>query len=282
MNTNKTYFLVSGWDFPVGSITLGSVISSPTQPHLPLFTPSEGDIGTTNPTTKEKFTGNVTADKKDKAGLFLRFLDLFGLGAEASFHYDRKTVLTYSFRKLKTEWFVPSDELKKKATKDNERVTGFCREFDYESSVYMITGLKTVEGAGVTTFSSKGKGWKTFLGIEAGPVNVGPGGEHDAQVSQQFGFEDSSPIVFAFQLMELKLSRTGEITSLPFNNGALFDAGGVAKERHVDYSSKPITQERLDEEFGEATFAMEACIDEEDESPCFIVAPKVDIHDMTN
>ncbi|KAH7094545.1 hypothetical protein FB567DRAFT_6039 [Paraphoma chrysanthemicola] len=278
MNTNKTYFLVSGWDFPVGSITLGSVISSPTQPHLPLFTPAEDDIGITHPTTKKKFTGNVTAEKADKAGLFFRFLDMFGLGAEASYHYDRKTVLTYSFRKLNTNWFVPSDELKKKATKDNARVASFCRDSDYEASVYMITGLKTVEGAGVTTSSSKSKGWKAFLGLEAGPVNVGPSGEHNGQMSEEFGFENSTPIVFAFQLLELKLSETGEITASPFNDGALFDAGGADKEREVEYSSRAITQERLDEEFGQATFEIEACVDEEDDSPCLVVAPKKDVH----
>lgn len=275
MNSNRTYFLVSGWDFPVGSIVLGSVISSPTLPHMPLYTPAGGDIDTTvHRATKDKFTGNVTADRKDKAGLFLRFLDMFGLGAEASFRYDKRTVLAYSFRKLATEWFVPSEELKRRATLGSDRVSGFCKENGYESSVYMITGLKTVEGAGVSTLSSKGKGWKAFLGVESGPVSVGPQGEHGSGASEAFGFEDSSPIVFAFQLVGIKLSEAGEIASAPYSDGALFGAGGGVEERDVSCRSAAITQERLDEEFGEAVFEMEACVDEDDEASCLVVAPK--------
>ncbi len=133
MNSNKTYFLVPGWDFPVGSIVLGSVIASPTQPASSLYTPAGGSIDTPiYPTTKARFTGEVAADKKGKVGLFCRFLDLFSIGAEAAFRYDSKSVLTYSFHELKTEWFVPSDDLKKKATKD-AKVVSFCRNNDYES-----------------------------------------------------------------------------------------------------------------------------------------------------
>ncbi|KAF4628163.1 hypothetical protein G7Y89_g9987 [Cudoniella acicularis] len=216
MNSNKTYFLVSGWDFPVGSIELGSIIANPTQPHIALYNPKPNDIDTKiHPTDKEKYVGVAKTEKGDKNGLFFRFLDLFGLGAEVGFKYDRRSVLEYSFKKLHTEWFLPSDELKKKAVIDNTRVSEFCKAYDYESAVYMITGLKTVEGAGVKTFTSKGKDWRAFLGVEAGPVNVGPQSTHTSEVSQLVSFENSTPIVFAFQLIEIKCSENGELASSP-------------------------------------------------------------------
>ncbi|KAI1350953.1 hypothetical protein F5Y01DRAFT_134882 [Xylaria sp. FL0043] len=103
-NTNKTYFLVPSWDFPVGSICLGSLTSSPAQPHIPLYKPGDGDIDTpTHSTTKHDFTRVVSSERDDKAGLFVRFLDLFGLGAGANVKRGRKTLLEYGFKhKIKT------------------------------------------------------------------------------------------------------------------------------------------------------------------------------------
>ncbi|KAK0637407.1 hypothetical protein B0T17DRAFT_504751 [Bombardia bombarda] len=253
MSSTKTYFLVPGWDFSTGSVPLGSIITNPTQPQLALFRPSPDDIDTPiHATDKAQFStsGNSStagvngnhAINGSSAGLFGTFLNLFGLGSEDSFHYDRTTVLSYSFHQLHSAWFVPSDVLKRKAVAETDRVAQFCRATEYKTPVYLVTGLKTIKGAGVTTSSAKGSGWRVSLNVGAAPADeVG---------------EEPLPIVWALQLEELKLSESGQLSSGGFNNG-LGDAE---------------LQEVLNRGFGEGTFTIVKGVDEEDGTHCRIVA----------
>ncbi|KAK3691975.1 hypothetical protein B0T22DRAFT_446110 [Podospora appendiculata] len=244
MHSVKTYFLVPGWDYPAGTVLLGSVITNPTQPQLALFRPSVDDIDTPiHGKDRAHFSASsikpeTSADKS--AGLFGTFLNVFGLGQEASFHYDRKTVLSYSFRHLHSRWFDPSDALKHKAVIGTDRVAQFCRASDYKASVYMITGVKTIRGAGVTTASGKGTGWRVALSVGADESNP-----------------DALPITFAFELAELRLTPDGTILS--------------AAERTAGPHNLAL-QAKLDNEFGVATFAIVDGFDEEDGTPCRIVA----------
>ncbi|PTB40213.1 hypothetical protein M441DRAFT_429098 [Trichoderma asperellum CBS 433.97] len=274
-NTNKTYFLVSSWDFPKGSVCLGSLTSSPEQPHITLFKPGDGDIDTTTfPTTKDDYTGVVRSEKGDKGGLFFRFLDLFGLGAEASVKYDRKAVLKYSFKHMHTEWFIPSEDLVKKAVQ-SKRAASHLKRIAYDSPLYMITGLKIVEGASVTTLKNKGKDFTAFLGVDAGPVSVGPQASHNSQSTELQTFSNSTPIVFAFQLMEVRCDAKGNVSTMAYNTGALFgldvDSGLPAEELEKTVA-KEVTSEVLKKEFGDA-FSASASIDEEDGSPCVVIVP---------
>ncbi|KAK3990129.1 hypothetical protein QBC44DRAFT_325677 [Cladorrhinum sp. PSN332] len=231
--TPKTFFLVNGWDSPKDSFTLGSIIINPMHPQLALFRPEPFKNPRTISSTKSEYVGNVADDDHRSFGLFRTFLRLYGLGEEDSFHYDRKSVLSYSIRQLESASFELNDELRRKAIED-ERVAQFLRASDYKASVFMVRGVRTVKGAGVTTGSSKGNGWKVKLNV-------------DGEI----------PVVYALELVELKASTAGEVV--------MFKALGV------DDTVEKL-QDRLNQDFGEATFTVIDGFDEESGDECKIVA----------
>ena len=82
-------------------------------------------------------------------------------------------------------------------------------------SVYMIIGIKTVEGAKMTAASGKGMGWRATLGLDAE--------------------EEGEGVVFAFQLTELKLSGGGEMVVEAICDDT---EGGKVLQRELDESLK--------------------------------------------
>lgn len=90
----------------------------------------------------------------------------------------------------------------------------------------MITGIKTVEGARVTTSRRKGRGFNVSLGFDGTafgvPVSVGPQAEHGSEVSEEATFENSSHIVFAYQLKEIRFGKDKRMKSRDYTKGALF------------------------------------------------------------
>ncbi|KAK4221431.1 hypothetical protein QBC38DRAFT_492069 [Podospora fimiseda] len=229
---SKTFFLVNGWDYPKDSITLGSIITNPMHPQLALFKP-ETIHSPKSVSKKADYIGNVTDDAHHSFGLFRTFLRLYGLGDEDSFHYDRKRMLSYSIYGLESDSFEPRNALKTEVI-EAERVAQFLRAGDYTASIFMVTGVKTVKGAGVTTGSSKGDGWKVRLNVDG-----------------------ETPVVFALELVELKASAAGQAASLK----------GLGADETVEE-----LQDRLDRDFGKAIFTVIDGFDEENGHECKIVA----------
>ncbi|KAK4177999.1 hypothetical protein QBC36DRAFT_325740 [Triangularia setosa] len=122
---------------------------------------------------------------------------------------------------------------------ETERVVQFLRASKNRVSVFMVTGIKSIRGASVRTESNKGPGWTVELRV---------GLEKDSSEGQA--------VVFAFELVQLQLSDSGDIITL--SNG-----------------SEPLDklQGRLDDEFGEATFAVLGTTDEQTGDFCQVVAP---------
>ncbi|KAK3340000.1 hypothetical protein B0T25DRAFT_366964 [Lasiosphaeria hispida] len=241
----KTYFLAPGWDLQEGSVQLGSIITNPLRPQLAIFKPPLEEIDSRiHVSGRDEFTSTIDTSENGTPALFSTFLSLFGLGDEPSFHYDRKHVLSYSFRKLHMRWFRPSDALKRKAVIETDRVAQFCRAGNYKIPVYMVTGLKTISGAGVTTTSSRGNGWRVRLSVGASST--------DSAEHAEAELEEPEPIVFAFQLTELRLSPDGEIASANFlDESQPTDPGQSAAD----------LQKRLDKELGETAFTIVLCQD---------------------
>ncbi|KAK0704630.1 hypothetical protein B0H67DRAFT_591875 [Lasiosphaeris hirsuta] len=260
----KTYILAPGWDLHEGSVQLGSIITNPLRPQLAIFKPPLEEIDSRiHVSGRDEFNSTVDTSENSTPGLFSTFLSLFGLGDEPSFHYDRKHVLSYSFRKLHMRWFSPSDTLKHKAVVETDRVAQFCRAGNYKIPVYMVTGLKTISGAGVTTTSSRGNGWRVQLSV--GASSTGSTEQAEAEL------EEPQPVVFAFQLTELRLSPGGEIASANF----------LDKSNPTDPGqSAAALQQRLDKELGETAFAIMQGLDEEDGTQCEIISPSTACVDL--
>lgn len=272
-NRVKTYFLVPGWDFPVGSIQLGSVILDLSYPQRALNSGKPITIDTIiHSSEKSNFKATVDRSKNRKIGLWAQFLDIFGLGSELSVQYDKDQVETYSLKQMRTDWFLPSKDFAQKSVQA-PGVAELLEQMDYKRPVYLITGLKTVEGASVTTVKSKGRKLHAKFGFDgtsvAVPVTLGPEGEHISKESETVTFTNSSPIVFAFQLNKVMCKENKGIVQKEYTKGALF---GV-DEGENDLGKDAFDIEQTWEQ-GDSSKAISA-VDENDGGVCYCIVPEL-------
>jgi hypothetical protein len=277
-NAAKTYFIVPTWDFPVRSIKLGNLIADPNRPQSILRAAEAADLDTpTYPSDKYDFTQKIGATKKGKYGLFARFCQVVGIGAEASVHHDEKRTEEYSFEHMHTEWFVPSEELVKKAC-TVPRVVDYLEQMNFETPVYMVTGVKTVEGASVTTDRSKGRGFFALFGVDgtpAGiPLSLGSEASHDSDGTVFATFKNSSHIVFAFQLREIRC-KEGKINSnKEYLDGALFGVDKSSWGPEMTIASVEMTKEVMQQSLGESVVeSVVESFDEGGNEDCYTVVP---------
>lgn len=247
-NKVKTYFLVPGWDFPIGSIQLGSIIANPSFPQRS-FTENDAISIDTKVHLSDKYNFSTTLDKSksNKFGLWAQFLQIFGLGAEASVSFVKGSIDTYAFEHMQTSWFLPSRSFVAACVK-NTNVVDFLEQTNFRKPLYIITGLKMVEGASVTTVNNKGRGVYAQLGFDgtpaAVPVTVGPEVERNIEESEIASFKKSSPVIFAFQLTAVRCKEVNKNVMVKENNknvmvkeytkGAMFSAGDENEELHLE------------------------------------------------
>ena len=265
-NKIKTYFLVPGWDFPAGSLPLGTILDTPTLPQSTLYKPHFSSIDTpTYPTDKYNFSTTTSSSSNKRVGLFAKFIQVFGLAAEASVKYDKARMETYAFEHVHTVWFSPSQAYISQVIKGKE-VADFLIQTDYEEAIYIITGIKTVRGASVTTSHNKSHNTKasirfdgTLMGL---PGSVGPDAGYEDGGASETTFKNSSCVVWAYQLKKVKVKRGGEIESKDFVKGALFGEGDEG--RVVESEAGEIPEEDLN---------ASRAYDEDAEEECFCVLP---------
>lgn len=181
-----TYFLSPGWSLPTPSLPLGSIITHPTAPHPPIFTPSSPPPSTTTTSPPRDFTAKPPLHPTGITGLFGTFLTHYGLGGaddEEALQYDRHAVLSYSARGVTTSRFTPTDEVKSEALAPGGRVAAYLAAGG--GRVFMVTAVKSVKGAGVVLGSGMGGGWRVRLGVEEEEDGEGEG------------------VVFAFEVEEV-------------------------------------------------------------------------------
>lgn len=140
---------------------------------------------------------------------------------------------TYSFEHVHTVWFSPSQSYISQVVKE-KAVADFLKQTDYEEAVYIITGIKTVEGASVTTSINRNRNAKASVGFDGTPmgvpVSVGPDAGYEAENAREATFKNSSCVVWAYQLKEVKVKRGGEVKSKDFVKGALFGEDKEGKD----------------------------------------------------
>ncbi len=275
-NRVKTWFLAPSWDLPPDSVQLGSIIWDPKGPHIDkdhaLFTPADTDRDildhSVRATTKTDFEVRVEELKRLKVGLFARCLHSVPLGGEATAEKDKNAEENYKIQAMRTEWFAPSKALEKKAT-DAPDVADFLEQADYAVPVYMITGVRIAKGISVTTLRKRGRSLRGWFGIDLSsanvPLTVGAGGADEASSSEFAKFQQSSEIVFAYQLRELRVS-DGKVVGQDFIDGALLGVGQDANERDtVIVSAQELEASHVDDGY--------EGVDEMDGSACICVPP---------
>ncbi|KAH7010847.1 uncharacterized protein B0I36DRAFT_370133 [Microdochium trichocladiopsis] len=272
----KTWFVAPNWDIAPTSVKLGTVFFEPTPPFIDKahakFVPADEDLtDIPDATAKKNFTATADEVKKSKGGIFARFLGTVPVGGEATAQRDKSAVEHYTVKDLASvSGWVPSLELEKKAT-ESSSVAAFLEQWDYEKPVYMITGIRTAESVTVTTLRRRGRSLLGWFGIDLSPVDVpltvGMTAEDSASRNEFVSFEDSSKIVFAYQLREIRVSE-GNVTGSDYLTNALLDtAGGAARPRDTTAVGHDVGDVALAHLYRYAT------IDEMDGSECVCISP---------
>ncbi|KAI9928628.1 hypothetical protein MW887_001843 [Aspergillus wentii] len=258
-NQIKTYFLVPNWDFPPDSITLGSIIDDPFNPSTPLYTPDtlhEHDLNIFK-TTKSNLSQTIEHSRTRKIGLFAKFLQICGLGAEASISREHADISSYSFEKMDTAWISPSQDLIEQLASHRD-VNSFLKQTNYKEPVYIITGIKTVEGARVRTLHRKDRGKTAMFGLDGSatglPISAGPQVDISRGDVEEAQFEHSSPFVFAYRVVEVRVDGKKGVRGREYAKGALFGVGDRKETMGVatgGLSGDYDMYESLDEDEGE-------------------------------
>jgi len=106
-------------------------------------------------------------------------------------------------------------------------------------------------------------------GTPAGmPLSLGPEASHDSEGTVFATFKNSSHIVFAFQLREIRC-KEGKITSnKEYLDGALFGVDNSSGELEMTFTSVGLTKEVMEQSLGESVVES---FDEGDNEDCCTV-----------
>ena len=205
-STTRTYFLCPHFDYPPSSISLGHIISSPSDPSNALNLdevdpPSPSDVFSSS-------KRGVSIDRNQlndgQTGILSKFLRVFGFGSDAE--QGDGSGDSFEFDRVDTMFFKPSTAYLRKAVQA-EGVQRFLAASRSRKPLYVVTGVKIVKGAkSSSTRSQKGMKNLTVTGV---PISVGPGIEVASRWSESKSFQSVSEFVFAFQLSKLLVERTG-------------------------------------------------------------------------
>ena len=218
---------------------------------------------------------------KGVIGIWARFLQVFGIDAEASVDWDRNNGEIYKFEKLDTDFIDPSPGFVKESMM-TPSVAEFIVEKDFKKPVYMITGVEIARGANVAVARSREAGTHVRAGVDGTTAGAPAAAESEVTVSSRnsetTSFGESSDFVFAYRLREIYYEK-GQVKHKEHNKGALQGTdGGSTEEADKTSLSKPsleILGLAEEDVSGEDLAIMEdLAIDEDDEEGCAIITSK--------
>ena len=286
----KNYFLAPHHDLPVdGSLALGGIILDPLDPNQLLNEGEVVDIPILSKHGSHKYNWERTVeDARDgRLSVWTRFVNVLGLGGSFGANFDVKTFTQYKFRDLETIYFNPSPSYVEDTVK-SPAVLACLERCSYKLPLYMITGLKTVQGAGavVTERQTQEYGGHVGIGMSApfgSPHIVDTGEMSGHQVSgQETTFGGSSDFVFAYRLSRISFTKGNN--QIPVTKQEKYTAGAMLGARSERKAEGHVSEfmERLRVEGEDAVrrdlHGMESAtaIDEDDDEACecFVVPLK--------
>jgi hypothetical protein len=255
------YFLAPTRDAPPETfIRLGNIIEEPRFADRPLNEhplPIEKCIvGSESKNGVLKFENTQTCT----IGIWASFLmQILGVGGDINDQISKGITEKWEFQRIETLLFEPSTEYIEKSldSTDVKRYVQHNRSWLWDTSLYMITGIKIAYGAKGTVSYARSKGINLHLGVDATSVGVpseaGPniGFEKACNVTQSIG--DKDPFVLAFRMRRIKVSSKGQVRHERVDGGMLGvnEGDGEDEEERVELVVDVLESADADaEEFG--------------------------------
>lgn len=231
-NIVRTYHLCPTFDIappPTGAIDLGSIVVSKLKLRAPLNRTSQVLIPEQllDQRNEQSNTKHVVKNSSNsKFGLFTTIAQITGLGAEASVRFDKDANAEYSFEKELTTSFEPTDEYIEEAVA-SPGVKKFWEMQGLKTPVFMVTGLKAVEGATMRSSSNSSKGGKAGVGADlttiGAPVTVAMKAERMSTAEESHDVGGSTPFIFCVRLKKIWWNKKKGVQSDDYNKAAFLD-----------------------------------------------------------
>ncbi|EQB57005.1 hypothetical protein CGLO_02932 [Colletotrichum gloeosporioides Cg-14] len=223
-SVHRSYFLSPSWDLQPNEVVLGSVIGNLKLPQKSISQMSFDDTvqSEVRIQTTTEASGLAKASNGWSGGIFSSFIQLVAVGGELSYSTASNVEIEYFCDTVVTSRLSLSAEYVKKVAGD-EAVDTYLKFGGLNSKLFIITGVKVATGVTITTTEEKAQDGKASVGLDIPQVGVkfGPQGTWSSIQQSKHTITIDGPIVFAFQVEKLKISRRGGITSSPYVKGTM-------------------------------------------------------------
>lgn len=273
-STRKSYFLAPSWDLKPDEIALGSVIANFRAPQRVLSAATlTSSIDTLVPPSIEEkpCSGNAKQSRKWSTGLFATFIQVGALGGEVAYSSSSTIDIEYKCDSMETRRFTPSLGYVARASEDKD-VKEYLKAEGFGAKAFMITGVKTAYNVTITTTEEREKEATAKVGvaIPTGKVTVGPKGSHKSTAIEKHTRTIAGPIVFAFQVEKICVSRKGKAISKEYVDGAMLGREDEdTSECIIELAGQGLNEDEI-EDFDVAT---RSGTDDETGETCEIILP---------
>lgn len=222
----KTYFALPTLDHPPNHlITLGQIITSPSQPWTRLAPPLPIAPNAIATTIKVDWGTQLHHNREHRVGIWAQFAAMIlGVGADAEVAFLKKESEIFQFEELETSFFEPDHAYVEASVVGKEAVAEWAKK-NPRRSVYMVTGIKIARGAAHLRARAKGFNVDLKPGVDATPFSGVPvsggllAGVGREKVEKTW-FSMSSDFVFAYRLRRIILKRQTVSKSREYVRGA--------------------------------------------------------------
>ncbi|RSL57812.1 hypothetical protein CEP51_014184 [Fusarium floridanum] len=235
----KRYFIVSSMDIQSPAVKVGSIINNLNFPDRPLstFNPvikeentaapnntaeppqannANGDLCADTPLSVTKAgtsTGDFSTSSGWGLGIFATFLKQLIQAAKFSASGSSTQRVWFSAGEMTTSRFAPSAAYVSSAVRD-PAVADFLQRGGHSARVYLIVAVKVARRLTLVRTSAEGLDGAALLGLDLPAVaesTVGIKGSAGSASKSYHKEEHPGPIVFAFEVEQIRLSRKGEV-----------------------------------------------------------------------
>ena len=235
-NPMKVWHLCPTFDIsppPDGPLVLGSIVANRQRLWAPINRLSKPQIPSylAVKTSEQSQTKHTVSKAKDaKFGLFANIAQIMGIGASANVNRNDISKVEYAFEKEITLRFEPDAAFIGSST-DNEKVKEYRKINGDRGPVYMVTGLKYVKGATMTTSVGQKRGVAFDIKADATatgvPLRAGAEANRSTHADEIHSSGDSSPFVFCVHLKKIWWDRRGRMHDDDEHKGAWMSAEGA-------------------------------------------------------
>lgn len=226
---------------PNGPLDLGSVLKNldidglaPLNESATIEVPESVKWPRNGPDKKTGFSCSLNELRSAEFSLWAKVFGLDGLGGKLGWLSERTGEETLAVREIKTRYFNPTDVYMEDVLA-SPAVSAYVKGTKKKVPIYMITGIKWVEGASLSKSTEK----TTSITGEGGATEphsntqVGAKGSFTSQAKTVASFEDSTDFILGFRVRKVSWKRGVRQTSDKVAGAVLDEDGKKAPKSAV-------------------------------------------------